>query len=128
VLLAALAVGWELSGGHPDGAGQYLLQAVAAVAMGMQSAAVRGLGAGNFSTTYLTGQLTAVVAGMVTPGQRSWPGWHQAGPLLALVAGGLLGGVIIAELPAALPVIIFVPLGVVVAVAMLARRRAGTGR
>jgi uncharacterized membrane protein YoaK (UPF0700 family) len=124
VLLAALAVGWEVSGGHPAGAVQYLLQAV----MGMQSAAVRGLGAGNFSTTYLTGQLTGIVAGVVTPGQPSWPGWHQAGPLLALVTGGLLGGVLIAEAPAALPVITFVPLCLVVAGAMLAQRRVGTGR
>jgi uncharacterized membrane protein YoaK (UPF0700 family) len=125
VLLAGLTVGWEVSGGHPAGTGQYLLLAVAAIAMGLQSAAVRGLGAGNFSTTYLTGQLTGIVAGLVTPEQPSWPGWHQVGPLLALVTGGLLGGVLIAAAPAALPVITFVPLCLVVAMAVAARRRVG---
>jgi uncharacterized membrane protein YoaK (UPF0700 family) len=128
VLLGGLVAGWEVSGGHPAGASQYLLQAVAAVAMGMQSAAVRGLGAGNFSTTYLTGQLTGVVTRLVTPGVPSWPGWRQVGPLLALVTGGVLGGVVIAAAPAVLPVIIFLPLCLVVASAMLALRRVGTGR
>jgi len=126
MLLAGMTIGWEVTGGHPAGAGQYLLQVIGAIAMGMQSAAVRGLGAGNFSTTYLTGQLTGIVTGLVTPGQPSWPGWHQAGPLLALVTGGLLGGVLIAEAPAALPVITFVPLCLVVAMAVAARRRVGT--
>jgi uncharacterized membrane protein YoaK (UPF0700 family) len=126
VLLAGLTAGWEVTGGHPAGAGQYLLQAVAAVAMGMQSAAVRGLGAGNFSTTYLTGQLTGIVTGLVTPGQRSWPGWHQIGPLIALAAGGLLGGLLIANAPAALPVLTFAPMCLVVAMAARARQRGDT--
>lgn len=128
VLLGVLAIGWEVSGGHPAGAAQYLLQAAAATAMGMQSAAVRGLGAGNFSTTYLTGQLTGIVTGLVTPGRPSWPGWQQAGPLLALATGGLLGGVVIAELPGALPLITFVPLCLVVAMAIWAHRRVGAAR
>ncbi|MGH3159376.1 MAG: YoaK family protein [Streptosporangiaceae bacterium] len=128
VLLAGLTVGWEVTGGHPAGAGQYLLQAIAAMAMGMQSAAVRGLGAGNFSTTYLTGQLTGIVTGLVTPGQRSWPGWYRLGPVIALAAGGLLGGVLIAYAPAALPVLTFVPLCLVVAFAARARHRVDAAR
>jgi uncharacterized membrane protein YoaK (UPF0700 family) len=128
VLLAGLAAGWELTGGHPAGAGQYLLLTVAAAAMGMQSAAVRALGAGHFSTTYMTGQLTGIVSGLVTPGQPAWPGWQQAGPLLALIAGALLGGVLIANAPGALPVVTFGPLCLVVASARRARRRADTAR
>jgi uncharacterized membrane protein YoaK (UPF0700 family) len=115
VLLAGVAAGWELTGGHPAGAGLYLLQGAAAAAMGLQSAAVRALGAGEFSTTFMTGQLTGLVAALVTPGQRRWPGWQQPGPLLALVGGAVLGGTLIAVAPAAVPVIILAPAAVVLA-------------
>lgn len=123
LLLAGLAAGWELTGGHPPGGDQYLLQGIAAAAMGMQSAAVRALGAGNFSTTYLTGQLTGLVSTLVTPGKPRWPGWRQAGPLLALISGALLAGLLIARAPRAIPVITFAPLAVVLAAELAARLR-----
>ena len=135
VLLAGLTAGWELTGGHPHGGGQYLLQGIAAAAMGMQSAAVRALGAGRFSTTYLTGQLTGLVSTLVTPrkpgkpgepgnpGKPRWPGWQQAGPLLALLSGAVLAGLLIAGAPDAIPVITFVPLAGVLTAELLARRR-----
>lgn len=126
VLLAGLAAGWELTGGRPPGGDQYLLQGMAAAAMGLQAAAVRGLGAGDFSTTYLTGQLTGLVSTVVTPGKPRWPGWRQAGPLLALVCGAVLAGVLIAGAPGAIPVITFVPLAGVLTAELLTRRsRAG---
>jgi uncharacterized membrane protein YoaK (UPF0700 family) len=114
-LLAGLSAGWELTGTRPAGAAQFVLLAVAAAAMGMQSATVRGLGKGDFSTTYLTGTLTVLIAGLVTPGERDWPGWRLPGPLLALAAGALVSGVLIANAPAAIPVIILVPLCLVLA-------------
>jgi uncharacterized membrane protein YoaK (UPF0700 family) len=83
--------------------------------MGLQSAAVRSLGRDDFSTTYLTGTLTSLVATVVTPGSRSWPGWRQAGPLLALGTGALIGGVLVAHAPAAIPVILLTPLCLVLA-------------
>jgi uncharacterized membrane protein YoaK (UPF0700 family) len=137
VLLAGLTAGWELTGGHPHGGGQYLLQGIAATAMGMQSAAVRALGAGRFSTTYLTAQLTGLVSTLVTPGKPGkpgkpgepgnpgeprWPGWRQAGPLLALISGAVLSGLLIAGAPDAIPVITFVPLSGVLAAELLTRR------
>jgi uncharacterized membrane protein YoaK (UPF0700 family) len=91
--------------------------------MGMQSAAVRALGAGNFSTTYLTGQLTGIISGLVTPGERNWPGWHQAGPLLALATGAVLAGLLIADVPDAVPAVTLLPLAVVLAIGI--RHRAG---
>jgi uncharacterized membrane protein YoaK (UPF0700 family) len=124
-LLAGLSAGWELAGARPAGAAQYLLLAVAASAMGVQSAAVRGLGRGDFSTTYLTGQLTGLIAALVTPGKRDWPGWRQFGPLLALAAGALIGGVLLADAPAAVPVITLTPLCLVLALYLTAR---GGGR
>ena len=120
-LLAALSAGWELAGTRPSGAGQYLLLAAAATAMGVQSAAVRGLGRGDFSTTYLTGTLTALIAALVTPGKREWPGWRQPGPLLALTAGALIGGALIANAPAAIPVITLTPLCLVLGLYLTGR-------
>jgi uncharacterized membrane protein YoaK (UPF0700 family) len=126
-LLAVLSAGWELTGTRPAGAVQFLLLAAAATAMGVQSAAVRGLGRGDFSTTYLTGTLTGLVAALVTPGKRSWPGWRQPGPLLALAAGGLISGVLIANAPAVIPVIILGPLCLVLALYLTARGGSGEG-
>ena len=126
-LLAVLSAGWELASARPSGAGQYLLLAVAATAMGVQSAAVRGLGRGDFSTTYLTGQLTGLIAALVTPGKRDWPGWRQSGPLLALAAGALISGALIANAPAAVPVIILAPLCLVLALYLTARRGGRAG-
>jgi uncharacterized membrane protein YoaK (UPF0700 family) len=122
LLLGGLTAGWELTGGHPPGGDQYLLQGMAAAAMGLQAAAVRTLGAGSFSTTYMTGQLTGLVAALVTPGQPGWPGWQQAGPLLALIGGAVLSGVLIAAAPGAIPLITFVPLAAVIATELLTRR------
>lgn len=115
VLLAAFAAGWELAGSKPAGLDQYLLQVTAAVAMGMQSAAVRGIGASDVSTTYMTGALTQFVARLATPGPGRWPGWRLPGPLLALAAGALINGVLIAEAPAAAPVFVVLPLCLVLA-------------
>jgi uncharacterized membrane protein YoaK (UPF0700 family) len=126
VLLAALAAGWELAGARPAGLSQFVLQATAAGAMGLQSAAVRGIGVPDISTTYLTGSLTQLVTRLVTPGQAgqaAWPGWRLAGPLLALAAGALAGGVLIASAPAAAPVIIVAPLCAVLAMAQWPRAR-----
>jgi uncharacterized membrane protein YoaK (UPF0700 family) len=125
LLLAGLTAGWEVTGGHPSGGGQYLLQGIAAVAMGMQSAAVRGVGADEFSTTYLTGQLTKLVSTLVTPGRPRWPGWQMAGPLLALIGGAVLSGVLIAGAPDAIPLITFVPLAGVLAAELVSWPRRG---
>jgi uncharacterized membrane protein YoaK (UPF0700 family) len=121
-LLAGLSAGWELTGTSPAGAVQFVLLAMAATAMGVQSTAVRGLGRGDFSTTYLTGQLTGLISALVTPGQRNWPGWRQPGPLLTLAAGALVSGILIANAPAAVPVIILAPICLVLAVYTGARR------
>jgi uncharacterized membrane protein YoaK (UPF0700 family) len=125
VLLAALAAGWELAGPHPAGAGRYLLQVTAAVAMGMQSATVRALGRGEYATTYLTGTLTSMIARIVTPGTRRWPGWRQPGALLALAAGALISGLLIAHAPAAVPAVTLAPLCAVLALRAAMRHSNG---
>ena len=90
-VLAAFSVGWELTGGRPGSTAQLLLIAALAVAMGIQSAAVRQLG--GMSTTYLTGTLTAVVAELATRDRK--PGLARSlGVLAAIVSGAVVGGLV----------------------------------
>lgn len=117
VLLAGFTVGWELTGAAPRGAAQLVLLAVAATAMGTQSAAARGFGA-RVSTTYLTGTLTGVVAAWVTPGRRPTMEWREASLLMGVAAGAAAGGLVIANAAAGLPAI---PLTAVVLVIVGAR-------
>ena len=110
-VLAAFSVGWELTGGRPGSTAQALLIAALAVAMGIQSAAVRQLG--GMSTTYLTGTLTAVVTELVT--RDRGPGFARSvGVLAAIVSGAVIGGVVAEHAPAWLPAAIMTPLAVVV--------------
>jgi uncharacterized membrane protein YoaK (UPF0700 family) len=110
-VLAAFSVGWELTGGRPGSTAQVLLIAALAVAMGIQSAAVRQLG--GMSTTYLTGTLTAVVTELVT--RDRGPGFARSvGVLAAIVSGAVVGGVVAEHAPAWLPAAIMTPLAVVV--------------
>ena len=121
-VLAAFSAGWELTGGRPGGTAQLLLIAALAVAMGIQSAAVRQLG--GMSTTYLTGTLTAVVADLVTHGRA--PGLARSlGVLAAIVAGAAAGGLVAEHAPAWLPAVIMTPLAVVVIASVT---RAGTAK
>jgi len=110
-VLAAFSVGWELTGGRPGSTAQVLLIAALAVAMGIQSAAVRQLG--GMSTTYLTGTLTAVVTELVT--RDRGPGLARSvGVLAAIVSGAVVGGLVAEHAPAWLPAAIMTPLAVVV--------------
>jgi uncharacterized membrane protein YoaK (UPF0700 family) len=62
VILVAFAAGWLLDGPEPSGVAVYLLIALSALAMGVQSAAVRRLDVADVSTTYVTGTLTSLTA------------------------------------------------------------------
>lgn len=87
--LAGVAVGWALAGGHPAGAAQLILCAAAAVAMGIQSAAVRVLGVPGLSTTFFTGILTDLAG----HGPHRWTG--DASGLAALAAGAAAQGAVL---------------------------------
>ncbi|HUL27997.1 MAG TPA: YoaK family protein [Streptosporangiaceae bacterium] len=112
-VLAGFSVGWELTGGSPGGTARLLLIAGLAMAMGIQSAAVRELG--GMSTTYLTGTLTAVIAELATRDRK--PGLARSvGVLVAIVSGAVAGGLVAGHAPAWLPAVILAPLaGVVIA-------------
>jgi uncharacterized membrane protein YoaK (UPF0700 family) len=139
VILVAFAAGWLLDGSEPSSVAVYLLIALAALAMGVQSAAVRRLQVADVSTTYITGTLTSLTARTVRwlrsasperaedriiltePSERGLP--LTADVWLAYGVGAIIGGA--AELlwePAALLLPVAAVAGVVVL--MAARHRA----
>jgi len=65
VVLVTFAVGWSLAGPEPAGGTVYPLIVLPAVAMGVQSAAVRRLGIPGVATTYITGTLTDLTEGAI---------------------------------------------------------------
>ena len=114
VLLAGFTVGWELTGTRPHDGSQLALLAVAAAAMGTQSAAARALSS-RVSTTYLTGTLTTVVAALVTRDARRVQ-WREAAQVLALAGGAAAGGLVLATAPVALPALPIAAILLVIAV------------
>jgi uncharacterized membrane protein YoaK (UPF0700 family) len=114
-LLIAVVIGWLVTGTHPAGAAQLIILVLAACAMGIQSAAVRQMGLGNVSTTYLTGTLTGLVSAIARPdGTRA--GRRRPAVLLGLLAGATLAGLFVAYAAAVTP---FLPLVAVAAAAAL---------
>ena len=80
---------WEgVSHGRPSGPAQLVQLACAALALGIQSGAVRAMGIAGLSTTYLTGTLTALVGTSATGGRLN----RRSVVLLAAVAVGAAGG------------------------------------
>ena len=68
-VFAVFTTGWELADAHPAGGWQLCLLAAGALAMGLQSAAMRSVRT-PLPTTYLTGTLTGAVAEIVKSGPR----------------------------------------------------------
>lgn len=104
VLVAGFALGWELVRSRSSVPAQLVLVAVAAVAMGMQSAVMRASTANGLSTTYLTGTLTGVVAALAGSGpvRRELAGLSV---LVAALAGAALAGLVLTEWPSWAPVV-----------------------
>jgi uncharacterized membrane protein YoaK (UPF0700 family) len=136
VILVAFASGSLLEGSEPSGVAVYLLIVSSALAMGVQSAAVRRLNVADVSTTYITGTLTSLTArtvrwlrsespgraedrhSLTEPSERGLP--LTADVWLAYGVGAVVGGA--AELlwqPAAL----LVPMAAVAAVVVLMAAR-----
>ena len=64
IILAVFTVAWHL--GPPNGVILYALITLSALAMGIQSAAIRHLKVPGIATTYITGTLTSMVAEFTT--------------------------------------------------------------
>ena len=119
VVLAGVAVGWEVAGAHPSGAAQVALLAGAAAAMGSQSAAVSALGIPGISTTYMTGMLTGILADLATPAR---PAVGSRLRLLALlIVGAVASGITDAQAPRLAPLIPLAPLACAIGIAASAR-------
>ncbi|MEU8262184.1 YoaK family protein [Micromonospora sp. NPDC048999] len=116
VALIVLAAGLLATGSRPDPVAAGALLAVAALAMGGQSAVALRL---KVPTTYLTGTLTTAIGALVT-GQRSGQGQRFI-QLLALVAGAATAAVLRAHLPSAAPLL--PPLLLAAAIVLLAHGR-----
>jgi len=115
-LLAGLSAGWLLTGGLPAGDARLILLALAAIAMGTQTAAVRRLG--QMSSTYLTSTLAGLVTALAL--RRRPEDWQRStGVLLAIVVGALLGALAATQFPDWLPVVILSPLAAVIAFSLM---------
>lgn len=114
-LQCALAVGWALTGGAAVGGVQMALLATAAASMGLQGAAVRGLGV-TLATTYLTGTLTGLIANR-TLSKPSRADAAGVAALIAAVAGAACGGLTLATVPLVAPVWCLVSVVTVIAIA-----------
>ena len=66
VVMVAFAVGFYLTEGVPTGGARYVIIALSALAMGVQSTAVRSLGVGGVASTYITGTLTSLTEQVVS--------------------------------------------------------------
>ncbi|HXM58247.1 MAG TPA: YoaK family protein [Candidatus Dormibacteraeota bacterium] len=109
-LLVAFAALW-LAGGPPDG-----LIALAALGMGVQSSAVRRLDVPGVATTFVTGTITALMAGLAALRATGGP-WRHAAVVAALVAGAGVGALLWSRWPEAAGL---GPAGLVAAVALTA--------
>jgi uncharacterized membrane protein YoaK (UPF0700 family) len=92
VVLFIFAAWWEITSAAPAGGAEYAMLSINAVALGVQSAATLRFGISGLSTTYLTGTLTQLLAGVA---KRKEPiSGRSALLLLALIGGAGLGALI----------------------------------
>lgn len=125
LLLAAIfTAGWRLGGAQPSGNGLFVLSAIGAAAMGVQSAAARRLAVAGVSTTYVTGTLTTLMGELaILRGPRS-PVRHAA-VLVTLAVGAVLGALTVQHWHGWAPL---TPLAVLALVTALAALRFRTER
>ena len=91
--LIGVAVGWGLADGRPAGGVQFGLCAANALAMGVQSMAVRAIRGAGVSSTFFTGALTDALRDLARPGQHRWTG--AATGVVVLVAGAAAQGAVV---------------------------------
>ncbi|MEU1687803.1 YoaK family protein [Micromonospora sp. NPDC005707] len=86
---------------------------LSAAALGVQSSAIQRFGVPGLSSTYLTGTLTSLIAGVAARSP-----WHSLRPkahvLSALVTGAVVGALMAGHLPAWSPVLLIAPLLLVI--------------
>ncbi|WP_433274415.1 DUF1275 family protein [Pseudonocardia xinjiangensis] len=121
-LLVVVAVGWIVTGAHPEPLAALILLAVAALAMGGQSVAALRLQA---STTYMTGTLVSALQDVVTG--RAGPRRAALRQLVALVGGATAAAVLLHFLAWAVPLLPVVLLTACVGLVLGARASRTSG-
>lgn len=135
-MLAAFAVGTYLTASLREVIETQALIAVSAIAMGIQSAAVRRLNVPGIATTYVTGTLTTAVTSLIAGSRAAKPAavegsgrvesvpapghWWlgvrlQLAALLVYCFGATIGGLVYDRWPALVALLPFVAVAVVVA-------------
>jgi uncharacterized membrane protein YoaK (UPF0700 family) len=92
---AGFLAGWMTVGGHPGLTFEAVLVGLSALAMGMQSDAVVTLGVAGVTTTYITGTMTGLLRALVVGGKDVPDRLRRAAVLVGLLAGAVVGGVLI---------------------------------
>ena len=125
LLLVGVLVGWLITDGSP-GTGQAIaLLVLAATAMGVQSAVTLSTGVHDASTTYMTGMLTNFMRAVATDPHLIATGGTGVVRLFSLLAGAVIGALILHFAPSWTPVfpVALIAGTVVLAVALTRRRR-----
>jgi uncharacterized membrane protein YoaK (UPF0700 family) len=120
-LFAAFAIAWWSLGSAPGENALLPLLALNAAALGLQSSAIQRFGVSGLSTTYLTGTLTGVVIRLTT-GKKLAEVKHSLYILLGLVAGALLGAVLVRHVRVAVPLVQLLTTSAVLVVATWSHR------
>ncbi|PYC65491.1 DUF1275 domain-containing protein [Micromonospora arborensis] len=121
LVFVVFLVVWEVTLGTPDAHVHLALLLLSAAALGVQSSAIQRFGVAGLSSTYLTGTLTSLIAGVAA--RSPWASLRpKAQVLLALMVGAAVGALVALHLPVVAPALLIVPLVLVIVVS--ARMRA----
>ena len=122
VLLCVFAAVWQWVGDAPAPLPLAMLIGLAAVGMGVQSAAVRRLEVSGIATTYITGTLTQLVARFMRPTAENSDARSRHGMLLGAVWVVYFGGAATAAIDLRLSPLVaqLLPVAVIVCVVIIA--------
>jgi uncharacterized membrane protein YoaK (UPF0700 family) len=104
LLLVGVLVGWQFTSGFPATGQAILLLALAAVAMGLQSAVTLSTGVPEASTTYMTGTFTSFMRAVATDPHLIVAAGAGIARLLSLLGGAVIGALILKFAPSWTPI------------------------
>ncbi|GII92320.1 YoaK family protein [Sinosporangium siamense] len=119
VLQAAFWVGWALNDAQPRGYMILILVVLSSAAMGVQTAAARRLAVAGVTTTFVTGTMTSVMAGLAA--KHGEATLLRTVVIVSLAAGAAVAGALFAVAPLGAALIGPLSVAVVIGMARLAR-------
>lgn len=122
VILCVFAASWQSAGDAPAPLPLAILIGLAALGMGVQSAAVRRLEVSGIATTYITGTLTQLVARFMRPTAQNGDSISRHGLLLGAVWVVYFSGAAAAAIDLRLSALVaqFLPIAIIVCVVVIA--------